>query len=287
MKNIFRIELRKAFDNPRFLAAVSVASAIAVLSAVTAIMPYMREQQIRIQINLASPDNYMNPDLPMYTLFSRWIGQTYNNMAASLFYLLLPAFAVYAYSWSYFDERQNGYVRNVIVRIGRWRYFFPKYIVTFISGAVTVMIPMVLNLLLVSSVLPAIRPDVYYDIYNGMCSGNMGVEIYYEHPWVFVLLRLGMAGICGGLCAVLVLTLSFFIHNRFEVLLIPFILLLVIQYFSEMFQTYIAEIEVSPLSFIHGGMAQNRAEIALAYAVIFFVLSFAATLWRGGKDDVF
>ena len=287
MKNIFSVELRKAFDNPRFWTAVSAASAIAVLSAFTVIRMYTREQQILAQITLASPDNYMNPDLPIYSLFNRWIGQTYNNMAASLFYLLLPAFAVYAYSWSYFDERQSGYVRNVIVRVGRWRYFFPKYAVTFISGTVTVMIPMVVNLMLISSVLPAIRPDVYYDIYNGMSSGNMGVELFYEHPWGFVLLRLGMAGICGGLCAVLVLALSFFIHNRFEVLLIPFIMLLVIQYFSEMFQNYIAEADVSPLNFIHGGMAQSRAGIAAAYAVIFFVLSFAVTIWRGGKDDVF
>ena len=286
MKSLFGIEIKKAFDNPRFWASVSVASAIAILSAVSAISMYTREQQIMSRLILGSPDNYLNPDLPIYSLFNRWIGQTYNNMAASLFYLLLPAFAVYSYSWSFFDERQSGYVRNVVVRTGRWRYFFTKYVVVFLSGAVTIIIPMALNLLLVSSVLPAIRPDVYYDIYNGMSSGNMGVELFYEHPWLFVAARLGMAGICGGLCADLVVALSFFIHNRFEVLLMPFILLLVIQYVSGMFQAYIAQIEISPLNFIHGGMSQSRVGIALAYVVVFLVFSFAVTIWRGGKDDV-
>ena len=287
MKNLFKIEFRKAFDNPRFWTAVSAATVIAVLSAISAISMYTREQQIMGRLILASPDNYMNPDLPIYSLFNRWMGQTYNNMAASLFYLLLPAFAVYSYSWSFFDERQSGYERNVIVRAGRWNYFIPKYTVVFISGAVTVIIPMIANLLLVSSVLPAVGPDVYYDIYNGMSSGNMGVELFYEHPWLFVLLRLGMAGVCGGLCAALAMALSFFIHNRFEVLLIPFILLLLIQYSSGMFQAYIAQLEISPLAFIHGGMAQSRTGIALAYASLFLVISFGVTVWRGGKDDVF
>ena len=96
-----------------------------------------------------------------------------------------------------------------------------------------------------------------------------------------------MAGVCGGLCAALAMALSFFIHNRFEVLLIPFILLLLIQYSSGMFQAYIAQLEISPLAFIHGGMAQSRTGIALAYASLFLVISFGVTVWRGGKDDVF
>ena len=89
----------------------------------------------------------------------------------------------------------------------------------------------------------------------------------------------------GGLIAALCLAIAFFIRNRVAVLLLPFFLMLGLNFAN----TYSNTWEPSPLNFLHPASVVNITNgwIVLIEGVLLFVISFGVTMWRGQKDDVF
>ena len=65
--------------------------------------------------------------------------------------------------------------------------------------------------------MPAARPDVYYDIYNGIMTDNMGFQMFYEKPFLFLIVRIVMDCTVGGLSAACVVALTFFMRNKFRI----------------------------------------------------------------------
>ncbi len=287
MKNCFFTELKKAFGNKRFWIAVLVGIVISLLLAWKTLERYFEEMRFRQWQIQYSPDDYMNPDLPIYTVYNRWIGGSYGQVELDIFFLLIPILAILAYAWSYHEEKKSGYIRNVVCRTGRTAYFFSKYISAFLAGFTAILIPMVCNLMLISAFIPAVAPDVYYDIYNGIMTDNMGFQMFYEMPFLFLILRLTLDCTVGGLSAACVVALTFFIRNKFALMLAPFLALLVIQYASALWYYYVSEISISPLEFIKAGSRSSSAWIAGGYVIVIFLLSFGITMWKGVRDDVF
>lgn len=284
---MLRIELKKATNNWLFWITLGITAVIAVWSGISAVLLYFNDiNMMKLSEEMSACD--INPDYGLITLFNKWIGQDYISAATSLFYLLLPIFAVLPYACSYFSERKSGYMKLVITRTYRSTYFLSKYAATFISGAMVIIIPMAINFMVVSSFIPAAAPDVYYDIYYSMPVGSMGSELFYEHPYLFVLFRFVLAAIFSGLIATTVIAISFFVDNRFAVMLIPFLALITINYFSSALLDYTNGIEISPIKFIHGGnLAYPKLWVVLLYGVLLFLFSFGTTMQRGRKNDVF
>lgn len=141
--------------------------------------------------------------------------------------------------------------------------------------------------MLVSSFIPAISPNINYDIYYNVPSANMGAELFYSQPFFFVLMRMFTAALYAGLIATSVISLSFFVKNRFAVLLIPFLALLVLNYFSEALVVKYG-IEISPLDFLGGtSLGIVKTSVVALFALLVFVFSFGITLGKGVRSDVF
>lgn len=287
MKNCLTTEIKKAFRNRRFWVSVLIGSLVSLLSAWNVIKRYLEELDFREWLIRESPQDYRNPDLPIYTIYNRWIGANYGEVEIDIFFILIPILAVLAYAWSYHEERKSGYIRNVVLRTGRTPYFLAKYTAAFLSGCITVVIPMAANIMALSAFLPSVNPDVYYDIYNGIGPQNMGFQMFYKMPAFFLIVRMLLICAVGGLSAASVVALSFFIRNKFALLLAPFLFLLTIQYLSSLWYYYISDLSISPMEFIKGGTRNSSGWIAGGYVIIIFLLSFGITMWKGARDDVF
>lgn len=287
MKKCFWTELKKAFGNKRFWIAVFVGTAISLLSARSVLDRYFEEMEFRQWQIQNSPEDYMNSDYPVYTVYNRWIGGNFGQVERDIFFLLLPILAILAYAWSYHEEKKSGYIRNVVCRTGRKAYFFSKYASAFAAGFTAILIPMICNLMVISAFMSAARPDVYYDIYNGIMTDNMGFQMFYEKPFLFLIVRIVMDCTVGGLSAACVVALTFFMRNKFALILAPFLGLLTIQYAASLWYYYVSEISISPLEFIKAGSRPSSVWIAVGYAAVTFFLSFGITMWKGVRDDVF
>jgi hypothetical protein len=89
----------------------------------------------------------------------------------------------------------------------------------------------------------------------------------------------------GGLIAAISLALTFVIRNRIAVVLLPFFLMLGMNYAN----TFMTVWEISPINFLHGSPVVHTTNgwIVLLEAVLLFAVTFGATMWRGLADDVY
>lgn len=284
---MLKMELKKAFNNQYFVIILIIALVVAIYSAL-----FVIEQYSWIKENDALAKQITefttNPDLAMATSFSRWIGQDFLTLASALFFVLFPLFSAFPFAWSLLEEQKSGYVKNVLIRTKKLNYFLSKYLTVFISGAVVVLIPIIVNFFIVSSFIPSIRPDVFYDIYYGIGVGDLGVNIYYNNPFVFVVLSCIICSIFGGLFATISLMLTFFVKNKYAVLLLPFLIFLGINYISGLPQVSSMFGEISPIKYIHGGgVIIASPSVVLTEVAIFFIIPFTITICNGVHNEVY
>lgn len=279
---LLKIELRKAINNKIFMTTLIIASLFALFSAWYKIDSYFYyiEQSI-----------YMSAGNPMTqgsSLFNHWIGGEFSSLGFTLFFTLLPIIAVLPYGWSYFTENKAGYVKSVVIRSGKWQYFLTKYIGVFTAGGLVVLIPLIVNLLIVASFIPAITPTKLYPLSYAVIHGSLWSDLFYTYPLVYVVLYMILNFIFAGLFATMSLTISLFIKNRIAILLIPFFIIFVLHY-CRRFMAYIFYHEISPLNYLHATNLENPTNvwIVLVQGLLLFGLTFGLTMKLGVKREIY
>lgn len=287
MNNIFtrlvKVELKKAITNKLFVTTLIIASIFTLFSAW-----YMIDSYFAANHQKSTYWSNSNPMTQASSLFNHWIGGEASSLGYTLFFTLLPLIAALPYSWSYFIENKTGYVKSVVTRSSKSQYFLSKYIATFTAGGLVVLLPLVVNLLVVASFVPAITPTKIYPLYYSVDFGSLWSSLFYTHPVVFVTFYLILDFIFAGLFATMGLAISFFIKNRIAIILIPFFFILVLHY-SRTFLAYKYYNEISPLHFLHSTSIENYANggMILAQGLLFFLLTFGITMKLGVKREVF
>ena len=230
-----------------------------------------------------------NPWLPVNTLYQYWIADDMSSVAPYVFYVLLPLTACLAYGWSYSTELRSGYIKNVLIRTTRKNYYISKFIATFLSGACVAFIPILLNILVVASFIPAVKPDIYYNFSYIHYSGIMLSKLFFTHPIMYLIAMTLLTSLFSGIYACLSLALSFFVKNKIAVTTVPFILLLIANYATGMFRDMFQNIgELSPLKFLHATTGNLiYLHNAIIELVVLFIITGLITIIRGTKNDVF
>lgn len=282
---MLKIEIKKATRNIMFIITLIVAVIITMFSAVHVINQYY-DTIAYDNISESLMNDITNPDYAMISLFNSWIGQEWISVGEALFYLLLPFFSTLAYSWSLNSEQKSGYEKQIITRTYRKKYYISKYFSVFIAGGLVIVIPMLLNFMVVAMFIPAIEPDIFYDMYYGMNTTQVFSTLFFAHPYMFVAYRLISNFIFAGLFATMGMSLTFFIKNKFLIVTIPFLLSLILSYISSY---HFLPFVFSPVHFLHGGGdAYTTSIFVMIFEALFmFVVSFVITIVRGEKDDIF
>ena len=286
MSGVLKIELRKAFGNKLFLLTLAVGIVIASISAYQNIQLYLDAVAHNAYRKEVLPDILFNPMYPAFSPYTYWIGGDYQYPMTSLFYLLLPLMASLAFGWSFFMEKKSGYIKNVVTRTKKTHYFLAKYIAVFLSGGAVIAIPLVINFLTVACFIPAYQPDIYYSIYYSMGYHFLS-ELFYSSPLVYVIYVMALDFVFSGLIATASMALTFFVRNRFAVVLLPFLLLLGIQYIQDTLYK-IFQVIISPIDFLKAySSGPVTGWVVFPFMIILFLLTFGITCFKGVRDDVF
>lgn len=256
MKNAVKIELKKAIKTRYFFITVVIGILITMLSLV-----------YNIQIIQQAEENIYegyNPCYEGYTLFNHWVGGEAYSLGSSLYYFVFPILIAIPYGWSYCGEQTSGYIRQVVVRMGRKKYMLAKYIATFISGGLTMIIPLVINFMLTALFFPAIKPVVSYDTMYGVFGYSMFSELYYTYPFVYVAIYLLLDFLfCGALTGLTMISAKY-IKYKWVNCIFPFITCMIINLAGSLFisnakQNY----EISPFYFLRPAEAKYPANLSL------------------------
>ena len=221
------------------------------------------------------------------SLYNVWIGSLVGDLLfTTVFYFILPLAAALPFSFSLLDENRNGYLRQMSLKKGQQRYYLAKYLVTFCSGFLLAVIPLVINIIITACYIPAYTPDPLEQIYSGQYYGRYLSNIFYSNPFLFMMIFVLIPGIFCGLWADLSMCLSLFIQNKFVIIIVPYLFLFFEKAFFDTIFSNRISLELSPFYFMRGGVSSNIYIVAAILAVM-FIVSLAITWIRGKNDDVF
>jgi hypothetical protein len=166
------------------------------------------------------------------SLLFRFLGCDNFTVAGKLFYLVFPILAALPYGASLYTERKNGYQLQIISRVGKKKYLAAKFITAFISGFVVILIALVINLMLCAMICPLSGVHIL-TLEMPMSQGHFCVNLFYNYPALFLIAAILMSSIWGGVCAALAMAAESFIHNAVIIILFPFIMTYLVEFFVE------------------------------------------------------
>ncbi len=203
------------------------------------------------------------------TAYENWILFEPNTYRYVLIFVM-PILAVLPYGTSYYTDLKSGYVKQIATRISMKTYTRIKYMATFLSGGIVIVLPLVIQFLLTATIYPLHKPYRF----NGSMNGEYSfvVDIFYEHPMIYTIFRLLLVFIVAGLLATVALFISKYIYNLFSVFITPFAISFILQFIGVM----IGQDLVSFLAILPADSHRNEAygilfiEIAVLFMVSYF-----------------
>ena len=274
MKRLLKLELSRSFKNGGFLFALIVGIIIAFLQLITSALPYA--------LGLDFTMSYGYPMTHPGWLYSLWLGGDPASMFSYLYFLILPIIAVLPYGDSFFTDAKGGFIQNLCIRTDRKCYYKAKYLAAFLSGGTAVVLPLILNFVGCAMLFPSMKPEV-----TSMTSAIREVssfpELYYNHPFLYVLLFLAIIFIFSGLLADFGLVSSYIAGYRFLVLLAPLILYLFLMAGFNL----IGIDSWQPINFLRPSYDENAVIPTILETVILFLITAFGFMYRGGKGDIY
>ncbi len=272
--NIYRFELRRAFKTPGFYLSLFIGCIIVIADWVNYGLQYALH--LDEWMNDYSAYAMLYPD----NVYESWIG-TSDSKYAAFFFLIMPLLVVLPFAASFYKDNKNNFINYICTRVRKKDYLRAKFVSTFISGGMVVIIPLVLNFILCASVLPCILPQPA----DGMCHVEPKTSmssLYFLHPELFCIISVLLIFIFAGVLAVTALYVAFYAKRIYTVLLFPFVLCLVIMSGADLLEAYVWQ----PMNVVNPVYDGPRIPSLMVEIIILIVIAFWEFLYRGKKQDI-
>lgn len=273
---MWRIELNRLIRSKGLYLSLGIGMALAIWHFLKWDLPvYQMWEQVYDFSALGEKEIYIP------TAYEMWMNNDVFSTPEYLFLLFIPILAVLPYAMTYHIDRTSGWMKNLNVRMERARYMRMKLIMIFLSGMVTVMIPLIVQFLMVACCFPLKHPQLIGG-YTLVGVRNIWYVLFYTHPLIYTMLFVVLNGIYGGMMAVLSMFLAHATNKGILVGIMPFIYHL----FLFSFLNLIGHAELSPMRFLNGETSCNYWIQYLTMLMITLLL--IVITYRQGKEcDVY
>lgn len=240
---------------------------ILILGSIIALLDVIENNVIHLK-----PSDYWDYPLGVYNWWFLFNPEVYLSIIITVF----PLLASVPYADSYIEEKKSGFLKSILLRQNKSKYLIRKFLINFAIGGIASIVPLVLNLLVYFSLLPAIKPNLYF--------GNIPIisflpDLYINHPLVYIILRIGNCFIFGGIFASIALTCSLFVENRYIIIGIPFFIYTILDIVLDTLNLQ----KYSPLKFLFLDVPFTYGIYVIAITTI--ILLFAAFYFGGEKSE--
>ena len=208
--NTVKFELYRAFHSRSFVISLLIGSVICALDLIT------------FCVMVGPGGRY---------LVQAWIGTDYLFAYNQMFYILLPVLACLPYGGSLYTDVKNGYDKNICVKASRLNYAFAKSVSVFLSGFVSVCLPLVVNLFVAAGMYSNYVPErlnatsiVLDDIY-------LFAAIFDKNPAIYCLVYILVDSLFAGAMALTSLSLTVKVKSSFTAVVTPMVLLFMFDIF--------------------------------------------------------
>lgn len=286
MRELIRLEIRKALKNKWFWISMMAGCTAVMLSFIYNVSAYeINRKNVEIAVEAQK-----DPQISSLTVFNSWVGGESYSLGTTVFFFLSPILSCLAYGWSYAEESVSGYAKQMIVRAGRKNYRIAKYLASFLAGGLAFTLPQLVNLVMILCVIPVRKPIVDLDIYYGVFADFLS-GVFYTHPFIYVLLYFLIDFAFCGLTAILCIPVTDLVKRKWVPVLVPFMLYLGVHLVVPLIELAVGNTlgyEYSPFYFLRG--THTRLSISAVPFMVWFLallMAEAAAYFMSVKRDEF
>lgn len=150
-----------------------------------------------------------------FSTYNRWISFDSGSWTI-IFFWLIPIISALGLSQIVHDDISSGFFWQQVSKQGVVKYLFNTIPTIFVSGFLTILIPLSINLFFAWSLFPTIKPDLILNANSAILPQTTFLaHQYYTHPLILVLLYLVLPTLLGGLFALFSAMLELFTKNQF------------------------------------------------------------------------
>jgi len=146
------------------------------------------------------------------------------------FFIVVPLICCIPFSVAYLRDLETGYNKYQIIRSSYKKYLFSKYVATFISGFLAILIIVIINLSVVNIIDSG---DEYRSIFYG--DDSLFGQLHKEQFNLFVIVHGLIISCMGGIYAVMGLTCAKLSKNILVGLAFPFMFYVIMDYVMSIF----------------------------------------------------
>lgn len=277
MKEQIKIEYERAIRSKTLWVALIIGLIISIAQFVVEVVPAAKD-----------PLQFFKGTFQCYprSVFNYWLGGSFADAYGTTFLTILPVLATLAHAITYYMDIKSGYIKNIYTRTTKKNYLVAKYIVTFISGGIVVIIPWLVNLLLSACVLPSLVP-----VGNGMFAisgGRMLDKVYYTHPYMYIMIYILIYFLYAGVFSTVALAAVYVIENIFLLTLVPFI----VYYGCSIISPYVKVISwlgrINPITLLDMTQPRGAQPMAIVLELLIVGVISGGIYFRNGvKKDAF
>lgn len=216
MSKVFRFELSRAMGGIRFRIAVVVGIAASIMHFLTDVLPLVK------WLDEWKGDSFAAP----HSAYRHWIGMDLSTVWPVLLFMVLPLLAALPAAEHDWYDRNSGYLNQIRLRCEIWQDKMAKTAAVFASAFVVTVIPLTVDFLLTSAVLPCIAPEPASGLYS-ITDRSMFGALFYQFPMLYVVGYTIFDGVFIAVWTTLSLTFSRWLNQRFQVILAPFLIYLI------------------------------------------------------------
>jgi hypothetical protein len=207
MSRYLKIELTRAFQNKRLLLAIAFGFGLSVWHYFAYVFP------LRTYV--------FSGDYPL-SAYNKWLGGEYFSLQSSLFYLLIPIICALPYGESWLYDCTSSIGGQEIIRGSKKSFVQTKMLVSFLTGAVLAVFPLLFDFALTCTILPAIIPKVSLGL-SPINTGALMGDLFYTHPLRYTLIYIGINGLFFGLLNTFSVVSRLLTTNRYMAVLAPYL----------------------------------------------------------------
>lgn len=274
MKQLFRMEFRRAVTGKGMLISLMIGTIISIAHVIQYVIPLAQANATEFFVK--------SPILSPHNVAESWMAGNSGNLEVFLFFLILPLLACLPFGTSYFDDYNSGFLKNIYMRISKKEYLLVKYIVTFLSAGIAVILPLMLNLICSLMLLPNLVPTPAY-VQNQVNPMVVFYTLFYLYPILYTFIYFVFIFFMAGIFACIGLVASFLTDYKIILLICPFLIQLIIHVVC----TIIGKSEYSCVFWQQPGFGVVSLWIVFFYLGIGFLSTFFIFILKGGKTDVF
>lgn len=224
MKQIIKSEVKRMFLSIKFMVVLILGCTISIW--------FFWQNTILQSIDI--------PNQPRSAYIS-WLGASTYWMQSYWYFLVFPLLAVLPFAGTFFEDKKSGYIKSVLLRSSKKNYFLAKGFVIFLSGGLSVTIPLCVSFILTATRLPLLYPEIYIGF--GPRSRIL-MSMFYRHPFLYTLGYLIFDFIMGGIFALMAMLLCYQISVKYLALMMPFAFCYVLGIIDNFFQKGILSINL-------------------------------------------